>query len=68
MFTYIFFKYQTTFKNRKTKNYFVFFISSYAYFVQNYIFLTKLSKLHKKSKLQHQTISFLNMFKYIYYA
>ena len=64
-----FFKYQTTFKKRKTKNSFVSFISNYAHFIQNYMFLTKMHKLNKrKFKFQHQTISFLTIFKYIYYA
>ena len=69
MFANIFFKYQITFKKRKTKNAFVFFISNYAHFVQNYVFLTKMHKLNKrKIKFQYQKVSLLTMFKYIYYA
>ena len=68
MFTNIFLNIKLLLKKEKLKI-ILFFISNYANFEQIYIFLTKMHKLNKrKIKFQHQTISFLTTFKYIYFA
>ena len=68
MFTNIFLNIKLLLKKEKLKM-ILFFISNYAHFAQIYIFLTKMHKLNKrKIKFQHQTISFLTTFKYIYFA
>ena len=67
MFTNIFLNIKLLLKKEKLK--IILFISNYAHFAQIYIFLTKMHKLNKrKIKFQHQTISFLTTFKYIYFA
>ena len=68
MFTNIFLSIKLLLKKEKLKI-ISFFISNYGHLVHNYIFSTKMHKLNKiKIKFQHQTTSFLTIFKYVYYA